>query len=110
MQTVFVINRFGMGQGNEDLGNVLIGAFLKKVWAKKDKPDMIILYNGGVKLLGQGSPYLDALHGLEESGVEIAACGTCLDHYEIKDLSAGRRSNMAEIVDIMMTADKTITI
>ena len=110
MQTVFVINRYGMGQGDETLGDLLMGAFLKKIWAKRDKPDMIILYNGGVKLLNQQSAYLDALHGLEESGVEIAACGTCLDHYKIKDLPVGRKSNMAEIVDIMMTADKTITI
>ncbi len=110
MQTIFIINNKGMGQGDDNLGSILIGAFLKKVWAKKDKPDMMIFYNGGVELLGKESEYLDALMGLEESGVEIIACGTCLDHYGIQELKVGRRSNMAEIVDIMMSADKAITI
>lgn len=110
MSTVIVLNSNEMGKGDPALGELLMGAFLKKLWVKKDRPETIVLYNSGVKLAGKGSLYLDALNGLEEAGVEIIACGTCLDHYEIKDLIVGRRSDMVEIVDTMTSADKTITI
>lgn len=111
MSTVIVINQDVMGHGERNLGETLIGAFLKKVWTRKEKPDTIVLYNAGVKLISNKSKYLDALHGLESSGVEIVACGTCLDYFEIdSDLKVGRRSNMQEIVNIMFDADKTITI
>ena len=111
MNTVFILNNHIMGKGNDELGIVLMGAFLKKIWARKDKPSALILYNSAVTLLGSDSPYLDAMTGLEESGVEILACGTCLDAYGLTGkIKAGRQSNMEEIVDLMMKAEKTVTI
>jgi len=111
MSTVIVLNQNGMGHGSVDLGELLIGAFLKKVWVRREKPDTIVLYNSGVKLVSNQSPHLDVLSGLEEAGVEIIACGTCLDYFDIKgELKVGRRSDMQEIVNIMMEADKTITL
>ncbi len=51
------------------------------------------------------------MHGLEESGVEIIACGTCLDYYDIrKAITVGRISNMEEIVGVMMDYEKVVTI
>jgi len=111
MKKVIIINKNSMGTGPEELGQVLIRAFLKKLWAKREKPDMIVLYNAGVQLLDRSSVHLDALDGLEEAGVEIIACGTCLDHYEMKEeLKIGRRSDMVEIVNIMMESEKVVTI
>ena len=111
MSTVIVLKQNTMGNGDDILGEKLIGAFLKKLWIKKEKPETIVLYNAGVKLVSNESPYLDALSGLEEAGVEIIACGTCLDFFNIEgELKVGRRSDMVEIVDTMMSADKTITI
>ena len=111
MSTVIVINSYGMGNGSKELGEVLIGAFLKKIWARTAKPETIVLYNEGVRLIAEGLPYLDALDGLESQGVEIVACGTCLDFYEIENsIKVGRRSDMNEIVNFMMEADKVITI
>lgn len=111
MKTAIIINRSGMGHGDDGLGEVLIGAFLKKIWARATKPEVIIFYNEGVKLLAQGSAYIDVLDGLETSGVELIACGTCIDHYELTDLlKVGRRSDMNEIVSIMIEAEKVITI
>jgi intracellular sulfur oxidation DsrE/DsrF family protein len=72
---------------------------------------MIILYNSGVKLLAKEKGLLDALSGLEEKGVEIIACGTCLDYYDLRgSISIGRISNMEEIVTMMMKASKVITL
>lgn len=111
MNTVMIINQLGMGSGSPELGQVLMGAFLKKVWAREDLPSTICFYNEGVKLLASGSNVLDALDGLERAGVDLLACGTCLNHYAIADdLRVGQVSGMEEIVDRMMRADKVITI
>lgn len=111
MKTVFIINNEFMGQGNDELGYKLTGAFLKKVWARKKKPSAILFYNSGVKLLAKGSSYIDVLTGLDESGVDLIACGTCVDSYGLKDtLLVGRVSGMEELVDIMQSSTHTVTI
>lgn len=111
MKTVLVINNEIMGHGDVALGKTLIGAFLKKLWARDDRPETIVFYNSGVKLLSRGSNVLDALDGLEKHGVDLLACGTCLDFYEMKEaLMVGHRSNMEEIVGRLSEADKVITI
>lgn len=108
---VYIINSETIGSGDESLGKVLMSAFLKKLWARLDKPDMLILYNAGVKLLDKENGYMDVLVGLEEAGVEILACGTCLDHYNLRNhCVAGHVSNMEDIVATMSKADKVITI
>jgi peroxiredoxin family protein len=67
--------------------------------------------NSGVKLVARGSELIDDLRALEKGSVEILACGTCLDHYGLKDaVEAGRISNMYEITTALMRATKVITI
>ena len=108
---VIIINSDTMGKGDDALGAILMGAFLKKLWVKSVKPDALILYNAGVKLLKKEAGFMDVMVGLEEAGIEILACGTCLDHYKMRnDMVAGHISNMEEIVATMTKADKTITI
>ncbi|NDL66651.1 sulfurtransferase-like selenium metabolism protein YedF [Clostridiales bacterium F-3ap] len=111
MGTIIVINNEGFGQGDAELGRKLLGAFLRKLWVRQDKPEAIILYNGGVKIAARGSDILDAVKGLESAGVDILACGTCVEHFGLQDSMAGARiSNMEEISNRMMTAEKVVTV
>lgn len=111
MKKAIIINSEFLGKGDENLGLRLMGAFLRKLWAHDKKPDAIICYNSGVKLMAKGSPVMDALSGLQEAGVEILACGTCVEHYSLTgDIVAGRISNMEEIVSILLTADSVVTV
>ena len=111
MKTAVIINSEVMGKGDDKLGNSLMGNFLRKLWASNDKPDIIIFYNSGVKLMAEGSTALDALNGLHDQGVEMVACGTCVDFYDLnKKIKVGRRSDMVEIVSIMNEAKKVITV
>ena len=49
------------------------------------------------------------LKHLEEQGVEILTCGTCLNYYELTDkLQVGGVTNMYTIVEKMAGADKII--
>jgi len=111
MEKVIVINNDVFGHGDRILGEKLMGAFLKKIWVRNEKPEAILFYNAGVKLTAKGSTVLDVLTGLSESGVELLACGTCINFYELKDkMMVGRISNMEEISSTMMEAKSVITI
>jgi selenium metabolism protein YedF len=106
---VIVIAEDKMGRGNDELGYVLIRAFLHTVAGQAEKPDVMIFYNTGVKLTVQGSEVLDDLKQLENEGVQLLVCGTCLNYFEIKDkLAAGTVSNMYDIVETMSSAGRLI--
>jgi selenium metabolism protein YedF len=106
---VIVISADTMGRGNDELGSVLIRAFLHTVAEQAGTPDVIIFYNAGVKLTVQGSDVLDDLKQLESKGVQLLVCGTCLNYFEIKDkLAAGIVSNMYDIVETMSRAGRLL--
>ena len=100
-----------MGQGDEELGGRLIGNFLKTLLSAEKKPQMLVLYNSGVKLAAKGSPVLETLQSLENLGVQIISCGTCVNFYGLSDLiRAGRVSNMQEIVGVLTEAENIVTL
>lgn len=111
MDRVIIINNEGLGHGDRELGLKLMGAFLRKVWASPDKPQAILLYNSGVRLAAKGSEALGAMMGLYEAGVDILACGTCVEHYGLKEgMQAARISNMEEIASIILTGNHVVTV
>ncbi len=111
MDQVVVINSDKMGMGNDELGTRLIGNFLKTLVGAERKPRMLVLYNAGVKLAAKGSQVLESLHSLENQGVEIISCGTCVNFFGLTDrMEAGRVSNMPEIVKVLTEAAAVITI
>jgi len=111
MEKLVVINNDKMGQGDEELGTRLMANFLSKLIDAQLKPKMIVLYNSGVKLAAKGSPVLESLHPLENLGVEIICCGTCVNFYGLADqIEAGGVTNMPEIVKVLTEAKATVTI
>lgn len=99
-----------MGRGNDELGSVLMRAFLHTICLEKAKPDVVIFYNTGVYLTVEGSEVLDDLKELASAGVEILVCGTCLNFFEIKDkLAVGIVSNMYDIASTMSRAGRLLT-
>jgi hypothetical protein len=110
MKSVAIINNERFGVGDVDLGEKLIGSFLRKIWVNKVKPDTMIFYHSGVKLLAKDSHVIDAIEALSKAGVDLVACGTCVGYYDVKnDIVFGRISDMAEIVGLIMDADKVVT-
>lgn len=102
---VVVIPSSRMGHGDDELGDILIKAFVFALTQQDDLPSSILFYNGGVKLTCEGSPVLDDLKKLADAGVEILSCGTCLKHYGIEDkLSVGNATNMYVIVEKQLQA------
>ena len=85
-----------------------LGTFLGKVPSIREV-SAIALYNSGVKLLAPGSPVLSELTMLEENGVDLLPCGTCVNHYGV-ELATGEISTMDQIVQELDKAEKVITL
>jgi len=106
---VIVIAENKMGRGNDELGYVLIRAFLHTIAGQVEKPDVMIFYNTGVKLALQESEVLDDLKELSSAGVEMLVCGTCLNYFEAKEkLGVGVVSNMYDIAGTMSRAGRLL--
>lgn len=111
MKHTIVINSECFGQGDDELGAKLMGSFLRTLLASETKPDKIVFYNSGVKLLAEGSPVLDVLNDLNKSGVQLVACGTCIGFFKLDDkIARDRVSNMQEIVGILMNSGSVVTV
>ncbi|NLE44058.1 MAG: sulfurtransferase-like selenium metabolism protein YedF [Chloroflexi bacterium] len=100
-----------MGRGDDELGHILIRAFLHALGEVEPVPDTLIFINSGVRLTIAGSPILEDLRGLHDQGVEILVCGTCLKHYELaNEIAVGEISNMYAIAETMLRAGKVVSL
>lgn len=108
-KTVVAIASNQMGVGEEALGKTLLKGFLYALTQQDVLPDTILFYNGGASISCEESDSLEDLKWLEQQGVEIITCGTCLNFYGIAEkLAVGKVTNMYEIVQTMMSADSLI--
>jgi tRNA 2-thiouridine synthesizing protein A len=108
LDTVVVFASDRMGEGDPELGAILMRAFGQTL-VQMDVPKKLLFYNRGVFLTLNDSPILAELKGLEDMGVELLVCGTCLDFYKVKDrLAAGKVSNMFTILESQMQAARII--
>jgi selenium metabolism protein YedF len=106
---VVYVSSEGMGRGDEDLGATLMAAFLDTLSHFKGELSHAIFVNAAAKLAVEGSPVLDQVRQLEQMGVEVLVCGTCLDHFGISDrLAAGNVSNMYTIIETLSKAGRII--
>lgn len=111
MKKTIIIGSQNLGNGNDELGILLMKNFLRKLWSETNMIEQIIFYNSGVKLLSKELNSLDSLTGLFNAGVDIIACGTCIEFYNLQDeIKVGRISGMQEIVNIMLNSKNVITV
>ncbi|HNW89399.1 MAG TPA: sulfurtransferase-like selenium metabolism protein YedF [Bacteroidales bacterium] len=106
---IIAFQRDCLGDGVEELGRILIQAFINTLPETDLKPDKLIFINSGIFLALKSSPVTETLKKLEAAGTDILVCGTCLDYYGKKDeLGAGHISNMYDILSSMTKASKII--
>jgi selenium metabolism protein YedF len=100
-----------IGEGSDELGHALVGSLLNTIKSRDSQPEKIMFMNSGINLVTNGSIFLPQLKELEEKGVDIITCGTCLDYFgKMDELAVGRVSNMLEILESMLDAGKVINI
>jgi selenium metabolism protein YedF len=108
---VLVVTADTMGRGEDELGAILVRGFFHTLGEVEPLPQKIIFFNTGVRLACEGSPVLEDLHALEEQGLEMLVCGTCLGYFELKEkLAVGQVSNMYDIAEAMLSAGKVVNL
>lgn len=104
-EKVVVIKSEFMGDGDNELGKVLIKGFIYALSQQDELPQTMLFYNGGAKITSEGSESIEDLKALEEKGVKIFTCGTCLNYYGLTEkLCVGEATNMYEITKKMTEA------
>ena len=108
---VVAISANTMGAGSEELGRILVKAFIYSLTELPNPPDVLILFNSGACLASNESNTTDDLKSLEEKGTKILICGTCVNYYGLQGkLVVGTVSNMSEITQMMADAARLINI
>jgi selenium metabolism protein YedF len=107
--TVVLVTSDQFGQGDPQLGQVLMKNFLFTLTEGDAAPDLMLFVNGGARLTVAGSEVLEPLRQLMDRGTDIATCGLCLEFFHLKEeLAVGRVSNMLETVNALQGAGRVI--
>lgn len=110
-EQVILVGKDKFGEGNDQLGEVLIKGFFYTLTEVEPYPKAILFLNGGITLTLETSPVLEYLRTLEMQGVQILSCGTCLDYYNAKEqLAVGGVTNMYTIVELLNKAKNIIQV
>jgi selenium metabolism protein YedF len=106
---VVAITSDKMGDGDVELGQLLISNFIKALKDLDKLPQHIVFYNKGVTLVVKDSPVIEHIKDLEKMGVEIHLCATCVNYYKIENnVETGTLSNMYSIAEIMASAGNIV--
>jgi selenium metabolism protein YedF len=107
---VILISSDKMGSGPDELGAILMKAFINTIREVTPLPSKLIFYNSGILLTAEGSPLVASIRELESAGVEVLVCGTCVNYYDKKDeIRVGTISNMYTILESLTAAGRIIT-
>lgn len=107
--TFLYLNSDKMGQGEPELGKLLLKSFLAELADSDVRVDVIGCVNSAINLTTKGSDVVDILKKLEQKGARIASCGTCLDFHGKRDqLLIGEIGSMKTTIQVMAGADNVI--
>lgn len=110
-KTAIVVANEGLGEGDPELVKRVAATYFRTLFESEQIPSSILLYTAGVKLACTGSPCIEELRALENAGVEIISCRTCLEHYGLSELiEVGQIGNMLRIVEAQALAEKLVRI
>ncbi|MBP2028549.1 selenium metabolism protein YedF [Acetoanaerobium pronyense] len=109
-EVVLITSEF-LGKGNDDLGKILMKGFIYTLSETMPYPSKIMLINSAAKLSSENIETAENLKKLEENGVKIMTCGTCLDFYNLKEnLKTGTVANMYDIVEALKETENKIIV
>lgn len=102
---IIVFSSDKMGDGDDELGHLLMINFIKAIKELDVLPRKMVFYNKGVTLGSDESPVAVHLKEIEKMGVGILMCTTCVKYYSLEEkIRVGTLSNMFEIAQVMASA------
>lgn len=100
-----------IGAGAEELGKSLMKMFFYTLSEDEDLPKAVLFMNDGVKVPTLNEQAIEHLEVLAQKGVNVLVCGACLNYYNLEnELKVGTVSNMYDIVGVMKSTSKVITL
>lgn len=106
---IIAITSDKMGEGDDDLGRLLMDNFIKAIKDLDTLPSKMVFYNKGVALGTEDSPVIVHLREIEKMGVTLLLCGTCIKFYSLEEkIKIGTVSNMFEITQVMAKAGNIV--
>jgi intracellular sulfur oxidation DsrE/DsrF family protein len=110
-ETTILITRNGMGEAEPSLQQKLIKTYFALLDENDLSPAAICFYAEGVHLVVEGSPILKTLKSLEEKGVRLIICNTCLNFYNLSEqVKIGIIGGMTDIIEAQRRSSKVITL
>lgn len=98
---VILVSSDQLGKGERQLGEGILETFFTVLKQKEELPKAIFCMNSGVFTLTDASLVSMQLKELEDRGVEVLACKTCVDFYGIEEkLTVGKISGMAHFIEL----------
>jgi sulfur relay (sulfurtransferase) complex TusBCD TusD component (DsrE family) len=108
---VLLITREGMGSADAALQQKLLDTYLKLLMENGSLPAAICFYTDGVKLVVEGSTFLERLSQIEKAGVRLIICSTCLNYFGLTEkVRVGFVGGMPDIIEAQTKAGKVITL
>ncbi|HIA54855.1 MAG TPA: sulfurtransferase-like selenium metabolism protein YedF [Candidatus Melainabacteria bacterium] len=108
--SVVFIAKDTFGEGDRDFSVNLLNVFLQTILQAGHKPQAILLANTGVRLMDPDSSVRKVLDEFKEAGIEVLACGLCVEFYGLKEkIKAEQITNMYAICEYLFSADKVIS-
>jgi sulfur relay (sulfurtransferase) complex TusBCD TusD component (DsrE family) len=109
--TILLFTRNGLGDAPAELQQKLAVKFLQLNLDANTLPAKILFYTDSVKLACEGSPVIDELKALQDRGVELILCSTCLDYFNLRDkVQVGIVGGMPDIIEALSAAEKVISL
>ena len=108
---IILITREGMGSADPALQHKLLDTYLRLLLENESLPAAICFYTEGVKLVVEGSPLLERLSQVEQRGVRLIICSTCLNYYQLSEkVRVGIVGGMQDILEYQIKASKVISL
>ena len=111
--TVILVTHYGMGSASDAPALLvkLIAKYFSLLLEGDHLPAAICFYTDGVKLVVKDSPVLEPLKALEDKGVRLIICSTCLETFGLTDqVQLGIVGGMGDIIEAQFKADKVISL
>lgn len=109
--TVLLVTNNGLGKAESALQEKLAKSYFGLLLESDSRPAAICFYTEGVHLLVDGSPLIPELQVLEDRGVRLIACGTCLNYFDLTEqVAVGIVGGMTDIIEAQRRAAKVITL
>ncbi|MFB6465297.1 DsrE family protein [Cytobacillus sp. Hz8] len=98
---VILLSSNKLGNGDQELGENLLETFFTLLKQREELPVAIFCVNSGVLALTIDSLVSLHLKELEDKGVAVLACKTCVDFYQVEEkLAAGKISSMGHFIEL----------